>query len=338
MAWRGDPNNKAPNIGNAKGDFSNDVVQKSDNLSDKKIEVNRAHEVRRDTDTQKDVTVTLYDIDTAVMRQIEKFQLTVPDNGQNLKVPTFYASPEKWKSIQVDGFMRDYQGKIILPAIVFSRTTSEKNRNMMLFNRYLTYTVMKKYSAKNRYTQFSVLVGQNAPINDIYSIVMPDHMIFTYHFIIWAEYQQQVNKLVERFNFEAEDYWGDKRGYRFQVKLDSISHTINVSGDQNRMVKAEFDLQVFGYLLPDVIDYFAGKEDTTRKFLTPKKVVMGTEVVADSINIESERDMNAEKWRKQSYPNLPFDEVIPPAPITFVDISGVGIENLQSGSLNSSSS
>lgn len=320
MAWKGDPNNKVPNIGNAKGDLSNEVVQNSDNLSDKKIEVNRAHETRRDNDTQKDVTIGLYDIDSAIMKQLEKFQLTVPENGQNVKVPIFYSSPEKWKSIQVDGFMRDYQGKILLPAIVFSRTSSEKNQKMMLFNRYLTYTVMKKYSAKNRYTPFSVLVGQNVPVNDVYSIVMPDHMIFTYHFIIWAEYQAQVNKLVERLNFEAEDYWGDKRGFKFQVKLDSISHTIQVSGDQNRMVKSEFDMQVFGYLLPDVIDYFNGKQDTTQKFLTPKKVVMGTEVVATNFPLETERDVNAEKWRNQNYPNLQADVPIPVPPIVAAPI------------------
>ena len=196
---------------------------------------------------------------------------------------------------------------------------------------------MKKYSDKNRYTPFSVLVGQNVPVNDVYSVVMPDHMIFTYHFIVWAEYQAQVNKLVERLNFEAEDYWGDKRGFRFQVKIDSISHTIQLSADQNRMVKSEFDMQVFGYLLPDVIDYFSGKQDTTQKFLTPKKIVMGTETVSTNFPLQTERDINAEKWRSQNYPNLPADTVIPAPPVVPDTFSTVTNNTIINGASNNTS-
>lgn len=304
MAWTGDPNNKVPNF------IQFDSVEKSE----AKKTVNRAEEVRRDTDTQKDIVIGIETIDTAILRQIEKFQLTVPDNGGTIKVPTYYASPEKWKSIQKDGYMRDYNGKIILPAIVFSRTTSEKNQKMMLFNRYLDYTVIKKYDPKNRYTPFNILIGQNVPVNDVYGMKFPDHMIFTYHFIIWAEYNVQVNKMVERFNYEAEDFWGDKYGYRFQVKLDSISHTIQLATDQDRMVKAEFDLQVFGYIVPDVIDQFNGKQNTTQKWNTPKKVVMGAEVVETSFN-PNVQPGNEEKWRNQQYPNLQKDVPIPAPPV-----------------------
>lgn len=321
MAWTGNSNNKVPNIGNVSSDYSNTVVQQSSNLSDKKIEINRAEEIRRDTDKQKNVSISLEDVDTAIMHQLEKFQLMVMDNGQNIKVPIYYASPEKWKSIQKDGFMRDYQGKIILPAIVFSRISSEKNRSMMTFNRYLKYSVMKRYSEKNKYTPFNLLVGQNVPINEVYDVVMPDHMIFTYHFIVWAEYQKQVNKIVERINFEAEDFWGDKRGYRFQVKLDSISHAIQLATDQDRMVKAEFDINVFGYILPDVIDTFAGKTDTTQKRFTPKKIVVGEEVVTSNFDMSTLDDVG-EKWRNQNYPNLRKDTEIPAPPMVFSEKPG----------------
>jgi hypothetical protein len=307
MTWTGNSENKVPNF-----------VQFGSEMSDVKKSVNRAEEQRRDKDTQKDVSIGLLDIDTAIVRQLEKFQLTVLDNGQSIKVPTNYASPEKWKSIQKDGFMRDYQGKIILPALVFSRTSSEKNKSMMLFNRYLTYTVMKKYDVKNRYTPFNILIGKNVPVNDIYGMTMPDHMIFTYHFIVWAEYQTQVNKIVERINFEAEDYWGDKYGYRFQVKIDSISHTIQLATDQDRMVKAEFDMQAFGYIVPDVIDKFDGKTNTTQKWMTPKKIIMGVEVVNTGFN-ENNVDDNSEKIRNQNYPNLRKDEPIPTPPVSFVN-------------------
>ena len=303
MAWKGNNSNPAPNI-----------IQESSTLSEKKVSVNRAENTRRDTDTQKDFTVKLIDIDTAIMKQLERFQLNVVDEGTRIKVPTFYASPEKWKSIQKDGYFRDYNGKIQLPAIVFQRTTSDKDQAMMMFNRYLKYPVMKMYSEKNKYTPFNVLIGQNVPINDVYDIVVPDHMVFTYHFIIWTEYVEQMNTLVERMNFETDDYWGDARGFRFRTNIESFSHAIELQADQDRMVKTEFDLVVHGYLLPDTNYGLDGSKPTTKKWFTPKKVVMGEEVVSTNYDMSS-IDINKEKWRRQDYPNLPKDQIIPNPPI-----------------------
>ena len=303
MAWRGDPNNPVPNF-----------VQQPPSQSEKKAAVNRAAQTRRDTDTQKDVSIRLMDIDTAIMKQLERFQLNVVDDGNRIKVPVFYASPEKWKSIQKDGYMRDYNGKLLLPAIVLQRTTSDKDPSLLMFNRYLKYPVMKMYSEKNRYTPFNVLIGKNVPVNEVFDVVMPDHMVFTYHFIIWTEYVEQMNTLVERLNFETDDYWGDAKGYRFRTNIESFSHTIELQVDQDRMVKTEFDLVVHGYLLPDANYGLDGSKPTTQKWLTPKKIVMGQEVVATDFDLAS-MDENREKWRKQEYPNLQKDVVIPPPPV-----------------------
>jgi hypothetical protein len=304
MAWKGNPTNPVPN-----------VVQKSEVLSEKKVTGNRAENTRRDTDTQKDFTVRLIDVDTAIMKQLERFQLNVVDEGARIKVPTFYASPEKWKSIQKDGYFRDYNGKIQLPAIVFQRTTSDKDQALMMFNRYLKYPVIKLFSEKNRYTPFNVLVGLNVPVNEVYDVVVPDHMVFTYHFIIWTEYVEQMNTLVERMNFETDDYWGDARGFRFRTNIESFSHAIELQVDQDRMVKTEFDLVVHGYLLPDSSYGLDGSKPTTKKWFTPKKIVMGEEVVTTDFDMSS-FDPNKEKWRRQDYPNLQKDVVIPPPPIS----------------------
>jgi hypothetical protein len=128
-----------------------------------------------------------------------------------------------------------------------------------------------------------------------------------------------MNTVVERVNFETEDYWGDLKGFRFRTKIDSFSHTIDLQVDQDRMVKTEFDLIVYGYLLPDRNYGLSGKnKPTTQKRFTPKKVVMGVETVATDYEFYN-LDGNREKWRNQKYPNLPADEVIPSPPITFVD-------------------
>lgn len=314
MAWKGNPDNKVPNIGNVNSDVGQAVAQQPEVLSEKKTTINRAEEPRRDTDKQKDNTVRLIDIDTAIFKHLEHIQIQVIDDGNRIKVPIYYASPEKWKAIQRDGVIRDYNGKMILPAIVLQRTSSERDMANAMFNKYLTYSVMKRYSEKNRYTPFSVLIGQEAPVNEVYDVTMPDHMTFTYHFIIWTEYVEQMNSIVEKINFETEDYWGDLRGLRFRTRIDSFSHTIELQVDQDRIVKSEFDLIVRGYLLPDANYKLGGVNATNRKWMTPKKIIMGAETVATDFRVET-LDENREKWRNWKYPNLPKDAVIPPPPV-----------------------
>jgi hypothetical protein len=320
--WQGDKSNPVPNIGKVSSDLSQEIAEQSSNLSEKKADVNRAYQTRRDTDKQKDNTVTLIDTDSAIIHHLENLQLTIVDEGNKIKVPIYYASPEKWKSIQKDGVIRDYNGKMILPAIVFQRTTSETDEMMKMFNRHLTYPVIRTYSEKNRYTRFSNLIGENVPVHEVYNVVLPRHMVFTYHFIIWTEYIEQMNTLVERFSFETGNstYWGNLRGLRFRTKLDTFNHTVELQVDQDRLVKTEFDLMINGYLLPDIMGQLDGSSLTTQKWFTPKKIIIGTEVVATDFDMEK-LDPNREKWRSQFYPNLPADEVISKPPITFPHIT-----------------
>ena len=114
MAWKGNPDNPAPNFRN-----------KDNNVAEVKATVNRATQVRRDQDKFKNFTITLLDIDTAIFEYMDKvINLTVEDNGENVKVPIFYGSPERWKSIQTDGGIRDNQGKLQLPAIMYKENLS----------------------------------------------------------------------------------------------------------------------------------------------------------------------------------------------------------------------
>jgi hypothetical protein len=319
-SWKGNPNNEAPN-----------PMQEGPNLSDRKktnfelsnIEhdgENRAAHTRRDSDIIKDVSIKLMDIDTIIFNHVVAMQLTVVDDGENIKVPVYYASPEKWKSVQKDGVFRDYNGKIILPAIVFHREMSEKDTAMASFNRYLRYPVMKKYSSKNKYTPFSALAGQNVPVNEIYDVVYPDHMKFTYKFVIWTEYVEQMNKLVERISFETEDYWGAPRGIRLRTQVDSYSHTVELSADTDRAVKTEFSLLVHGYLLPESFNVEFARRPTVRKVLTPKKILMGMETVTSDFDPNSVVDKDRmDNWRSQRYPNLQKNDEPPAPPMVWSD-------------------
>ena len=303
-SWKGNINNNVPND-----------VQEPIDRSEKIIADNRAEQVRRDNDPQKDFTISFYDIDETVLTYLQNLQLQVEDVGKKVNVPIYYGSPERWTSAQRDGYIRDNQGKLILPAIVLKRTSSETDSNLKFFNRYLNVSATKLYTPKNKYTKFSVLNGQNAPVTEVYNVVIPSHMILTYHFIIWTEKIEQMNELVQAIQFNTRDYWGSKKGFRFRTTVDSYSHTVELQADEDRIVKTEFDLKTHGYILPDTFTKLEKHQMTTQKVMTPKKVVIGAEIVNTGFELKK-LDKNREKWRNPSAPNLQKDVPIPVPPVS----------------------
>ena len=92
---------------------------------------NRANQLRRDNDTQKNISVSIKDVDAAIMYYFnEVIRPNVTDNKEVIKVPVMYASPERWVSIQKRGFMRDKRQQLVVPAIIFRRTGIAKNDNI----------------------------------------------------------------------------------------------------------------------------------------------------------------------------------------------------------------
>jgi hypothetical protein len=321
-SWKGNKSNPAPNIVHEPIDRSEKriALPSEESIFQTTPTGNRALEERRDTDTQKNFTISLYDIDETMLTQLNQFQLQIEDVGKKIKVPIFYGSPERWVSAQRDGYMRDQQGRIILPAIVIKRTTSADDDTLRFFHRYLHASVMKLYSTKNKYTQFTALTGKNAPVNEVYNIVVPDHLVLTYHMIIWTALAEQMNPLVETLKFNSMDYWGNRTGgFRFRVNIENFTHTVEIQANEDRMVKSECDLTVHGYILPDTMTKLDRHQMTTQKMLTPKKMVLGLETVATGFDFER-MDRNKEKWRNPMYANLRKDTQIPGPPTT-VDIS-----------------
>ena len=303
MAWHGNILNQVPN-----------PIQEPIDRSEKLSDVNRAAQVRRDTDTQKNITVTLEDIDGAIQQQLDQLQLQITAAGKEVKVPVYYGSPERWVSAQRDGYMRDKQGKIILPALVFKRTTTASDPTLKMFNRHLVVPVRQMYSAKNKYTKFNVLAGQNAPVGEVYNTVVPSHVLLTYKFIIWTSYVEQMNKLTEAIKFATSNvtYWGSTKGFRFRTKVESFGHTVELEANQERIVKTEFDMEVHGYILPDMMTDLERHQMTTQKQFTPKKFLMGIEVVRTGFNPYDNGNRNLEKWRNPQYPNLQYNINLPP--------------------------
>lgn len=268
MAWKGPvqpPKVSPPN------NVSNDQ-----SVSNGDIDVKREDQVRRDQDTFKNYKIDLLDIDTTIYEHLQNYiKPEVIENGDVIKVPVIAANPERWKSAQKDGFMRDQNGKVMRPVIIINRT-SFSNEEPLTANRFLTYQIQQKYSAKNKYDRFNILNKQlEPPTKEVYNIVMPDRVVITYECIAWTNKVTQMNKIIEKINFATHDYWGDKKRYRFRTEINDYNNQTEVAVDQERIVKTSFNITVYGRLLPE---FYEDGTPTTQRRLNPRKVVMGEEV------------------------------------------------------------
>jgi hypothetical protein len=283
--WTGNKNNPVPNYTD-----KTQINPISANV------VNPALDTRRDQDPRKNKTITLLDIDTAILEYLQDvINPTVVDAGQNVKVPILYGNPERWKAGKVDGFLRDYQGKIQIPAIMFKRNTFGKNENLTTLNRYLTYPVITKFSEKNKYDKFSVLNNKSAPTNQIFAVTLPDHVKVEYEFMVWTEYVEQMNYVLEKINFASEDYWGDPQRFKFRVSVGNYTNNIEVSSDKDRMVRTTFPMTVYAYLLADS---FEDRKSTVQRLLTPRKV----NIVAETVT-SAQMDAISKEIKNKSYSN-----------------------------------
>ena len=102
---------------------------------------------------------------------------------------------------------------------------------------------------------------------------MPDYVTVSYEVMIWTNFTEHMNKIVEQFQYATDEYWGDKKKYKFRVRIDSFDNQTEVGQGSERIVRTSFTMAVNAYLLPSEFD----NKPTTIKEYTPKRVVFGYE-------------------------------------------------------------
>jgi hypothetical protein len=209
-------------------------------------------------DDVKDFTIGLEDVDNALINHItQNIKPSIIQNGERIVVPTIYGSPERWKSIQSDGYYRDKNGKMLYPIIVIKRNSVTKDKtigNKIDGNRVHLYKNFKNpYTQRNIYDAFGD-INNRIPVEEYSKLVIPDYVTITYNGIIYTDLIEQMNGLVESFNFASDSYWGDKERFMFKTTINSFSTITEVGVDEDRVVKSEFSLTINGYLIPDTIN------------------------------------------------------------------------------------
>lgn len=221
-------------------------------------EKNRAKEVSLKNDNIRDYKIGIKDFDEALMYYFTNvIKPSVTQNNTKINVPILYGNPENWKSVQLDGYYRDANGKLLAPLIMFKRNTISQNRglgnkldgnsskNIQLFQ--------KSFSKRNIYSNFGVLNNKNPEVEYVASIT-PDYVTVTYDCVIWTYFIEQMDELVEAINFASRSYWGDPTKFQFYTSIDSFQESVTHEIGEDRAVKNSFTLTLNGYLIPDSIN------------------------------------------------------------------------------------
>ena len=238
--------------------------------------LNKAKQVSRRNDDTKVPTVGIYDIDLAFKDFLEKdVKPTITEDGKFIPVPVMYASPENWTSAQRDGFMKDSKGKILTPLISFKRNSldinTEYSKLKVLTDEDTSRTFVKKYGKENRYDAFSQLVDQK-PVEERYIIDTPDYVNIQYDVIIWCNYMEDLNKVVEQIIYFQGGAFGQR--YKFQIKGESYSFETTNGVGEERLVRSNVTLTTKAYLVPE----HKGSTLNAQKAFGTSKIVWNTKL------------------------------------------------------------
>ena len=245
------------------------------------IPFNRSTKMSFKGDNVKPFSIGIQDIDESIMYYFNNvIKPSVIQNNERISVPIIYGSPERWKSIQKDTFLRDQKGALLMPLIVFKRDSLEKNRsiaNKLDANQPNLYTTFQKvYNEKNFYSNFNVL-NNRIPTKQFIANVVPDYVTLTYSCIIQTYYIEQLNKIIEAINYASDSYWGDPERFKFRARIDNFTTVTELVKSQERLVRGTFQIKMYGYIVPDII-----QKDLTaiKKYNEKSKIIFGLEVTS----------------------------------------------------------
>lgn len=241
---------------------------------------NRGLDTKATDENNVPVTIGLYTIDSAILTFLQKkIRPVVTQDNKQIQVPVIYGNPERWKSVQEDGGIRDKNGKIQLPIIMIKRASMKKININSPVNKYQQYTFQTGWNSRNIYDRFAVL-NNITPSQQFHISTVPDYYDVTYDAMIWTEYMEQMNKLIENISFESNEYWGEENNYKFNARIESFEQITDLPANDDRMIRSKFSINVRAYILPEVaLDRNGNKAFTTKMQYSPKKVVFKTEVV-----------------------------------------------------------
>jgi hypothetical protein len=248
--------------------------------------LNRAMQTRRDDDVVRSQQRTVYDIDYAISYFIQNdIRPQITADNELISVPVIFANGEKWDNVRRLGYLRDEKGMLQSPVIMLKRNSvaeRDTQRNLDV-NRPQSANQLihkSKYNERNRYEDelFPIPTNQIQSSQQIYVVDIPKYVTVEYELLIWCDFTEQLNELIDQIMPYGRFSWGNDEN-KFTTTIGSISfETVNTIGE-DRLVRATIPLTVLGTLLSEQ----EARRSTIRKMYSVKKLSFDTvvDVTAD---------------------------------------------------------
>jgi hypothetical protein len=239
---------------------------------------NRGNDVSTKGDRVKDVSISIVDIDTAIIKYIEeKIKPSAIQDSNRIKVPIMYGFPERWSTIQEKGYLREYSGRMIAPVIVIKRDSMEANRTLGTKidanNPQNLFAFETGYTKKNQYDNFAALSNRD-PVKEFRLVVMPEYVTMKYSAVIFTNHLEQNNKIIEAFQYAANTYWGEPGRFQFRANISSFSTSTEYSAGDDRTTRTNFEITLNGYIIPDTVNRDLSYP---KKFLSKAQIIFNLE-------------------------------------------------------------
>ena len=263
-----------------------ELVNRANEVSTKNTTIrgNRETTIIPGNNFSDNFSITLKDVDTAVLNHVKNvMKPRVREANETFKIPVYYGNEERWKAVRKRGVLRDKNNSLILPLIMLKRTELSRNE---LSGQSFQHDVRRnsvevvranKWSKDNQYDRFSVQQGVQ-PVYENVVTGMPNYSDVNYEFVLWTNFIEQMNPLVESFVDQSHTYWGDGTDNKFLCTIDSVSDASEMNQDGERFIKSTFSVTTKAYLLPEYLNsVVTDKVSNMKKFTTPSKVTFTQE-------------------------------------------------------------
>ena len=313
--------------------FEEQVTEYQESRPNNPVLTNRANQRTVRNDDNGDFTVGIKDIDESIVYYFNNvIKPSVIQNGIRKNVPIIYGNQERWKAVQSDGYYRDKNGKMQAPLIIFRREGLEKNRNLGnkidSENPQNFYIFERKYTSKNHYDRLSVLTNREKT-KEYQGVVIPDYVTLTYSCIIFTDYIEQNNKLIESINYASDSYWGDPNKFKFRAMINNYTTVTDIAQGSDRVTKTTFTITLNGYIIPESIN---AQLQTNRKFYSKSQVLFGIETASNILDLNRKVETSKVKRAVKFY-----DQQISGTSTTLNGESSMTTEQINYLTLNSTS-
>ena len=263
-----------------------ELVNRANEVSTKATTIrgNRETTIVPGNNFSENFSITLKDVDTAVLNHVKNvMKPRVKEANEVIKIPVYYGNEERWKSFRQRGVLRDKNNVLILPLIMLRRT--EVARNDLsgqgfphdVQGNFIDVVRANKWSKDNQYDRFSVQQGVQ-PVYDVITTGMPNYSDVNYEFVLWTNFIEQMNPLVESFVDQSHTYWGDGTDNKFLCTIDNISDASEMNQDGERFIKSTFSVTTKAYLLPEYLNsVITNKVSNIKKFTTTSRITFDFE-------------------------------------------------------------